>query len=128
MSETLEQLARDLDEAEASLAQLRELAESGRIADYSQIMRGIPDENVIRVSLPVNGNSIGRETFERIYEQVRRSTPPTSTASAAATQGRGRAPGGRTLHTPHAAAATARRRRRMLTTSSPVVLARRMMT
>ena len=50
--------------------------ESGRIADYYQIMRGIPDENVIRVSLPVGSNSIGRETFVRIYEQVRRSTPP----------------------------------------------------
>ena len=50
--------------------------QSRRIADYYQVMRGIPDENIIEVSLPVGKNSIGREKFEKIYQQVRRSTPP----------------------------------------------------
>jgi uncharacterized protein (TIGR03790 family) len=49
--------------------------QSKRIADYYQIKRGIPDENIIRVNLPVDKKSIGREKFEQIYQQVKNSTP-----------------------------------------------------
>ena len=49
--------------------------ESRRIADYYQVMRGIPDENVISVSLPA-GSSIDRKTFERVYQQVKGDTAP----------------------------------------------------
>ena len=37
--------------------------QSKRIADYYQIKRGIPDENIIRVNLPADKNSIGRKKF-----------------------------------------------------------------
>jgi len=49
--------------------------QSERIADYYQIKRGIPDENIIRVSLPVDKKSIGRKKFEQIYQQVKKNTP-----------------------------------------------------
>ncbi len=49
--------------------------QSKRIADYYQIKRGIPDENIIRVKLPVDKKSIGREKFEQIYQQVKNRTP-----------------------------------------------------
>ena len=50
--------------------------QSKRIADYYQLKRGIPDENVIRVNLPADKKSIGRNKFEQIYQQVISSTPP----------------------------------------------------
>jgi len=50
--------------------------QSKRIADYYQLKRGIPDENVIRVNLPADKKSIGRKKFEQIYQQVINSTPP----------------------------------------------------
>lgn len=50
--------------------------QSKRIADYYQLKRGIPDENIIKVNLPADRNSIGREKFEQIYQQVKNSTPP----------------------------------------------------
>ena len=49
--------------------------QSKRIADYYQIKRGIPDENVIRVNLPADKKSIGRKKFEQVYQQVKNSTP-----------------------------------------------------
>ncbi|UCB53820.1 MAG: TIGR03790 family protein [Thiotrichales bacterium] len=49
--------------------------QSRRIADYYQVMRGIPDENVIEVNMPVGKNRIGAEKFKKIYQQVRNSTP-----------------------------------------------------
>ena len=49
--------------------------QSKRIADYYQIMRGIPDENVIKVSLPVDKKSIGQKKFAQIYRQVKKNTP-----------------------------------------------------
>jgi len=49
--------------------------QSKRIADYYQIKRGIPDENVIRVNLPADKKSIGRKKFEQVYQQVKSSTP-----------------------------------------------------
>lgn len=49
--------------------------QSKRIADYYQIKRGIPDENVIRVNLPADKKSIGRNQFEQVYQQVKNSTP-----------------------------------------------------
>ncbi len=50
--------------------------QSVRIADYYQLKRGIPDENIVRVSLPADKKSIGREMFEQIYQRVKNSTPP----------------------------------------------------
>ncbi len=49
--------------------------QSKRIADYYQLKRGIPDENVITVNLPADKKSIGRKKFEQIYQQVINSTP-----------------------------------------------------
>jgi uncharacterized protein (TIGR03790 family) len=49
--------------------------QSKRIADYYQLKRGIPDENVITVHLPADRKSIGRKKFEQIYQQVKRHTP-----------------------------------------------------
>ena len=49
--------------------------DSHRIAGYYQIKRGIPDENIIRVDLPVGEKSIGRDRFEQIYQQVNRQAP-----------------------------------------------------
>jgi uncharacterized protein (TIGR03790 family) len=48
---------------------------SKRIADYYQLKRGIPDENVIRVKLPVDKKSIGRKKFEQVYQRLKNSTP-----------------------------------------------------
>jgi len=50
--------------------------QSKRIADYYQLKRGIPDENIITVHLPVDKKSIGREKFDQVYQQVKKSTPP----------------------------------------------------
>lgn len=50
--------------------------QSRRIAEYYQIKRGIPDENIIRVRLPVDKNAIGRKKFEQVYQQVKQSTAP----------------------------------------------------
>lgn len=50
--------------------------QSKRIADYYQLKRGIPNENIVKVRLPVDKNSIGRENFEQIYQQVKKNTPP----------------------------------------------------
>jgi uncharacterized protein (TIGR03790 family) len=49
--------------------------ESKRIADYYQLKRGIPDENVIKVELPVAKAGIGAKKFEQVYRQVKASTP-----------------------------------------------------
>ncbi|MGB5600964.1 MAG: TIGR03790 family protein [Gammaproteobacteria bacterium] len=49
--------------------------QSKRIADYYQLKRGIPDENIIKVNLPVGKKGIGRDKFEQIYQQVKKLTP-----------------------------------------------------
>jgi uncharacterized protein (TIGR03790 family) len=49
--------------------------ESKRIADYYQLKRGIPDQHVITVDLPVGKKAVGRKKFEQVYQQVRNSTP-----------------------------------------------------
>ena len=49
--------------------------QSKRIADYYQIKRGIPNEHIIKVSLPPDKESIGRKKFEQIYQQVKENTP-----------------------------------------------------
>ena len=49
--------------------------QSKRIADYYQLKRGIPDENIVRVSLPVNKKGVGRKKFEQVYQQVKNTTP-----------------------------------------------------
>jgi uncharacterized protein (TIGR03790 family) len=45
------------------------------IAVYYQLKRGIPDENIIKVNLPVDKKSIGREKFDQIYQLVKSNTP-----------------------------------------------------
>lgn len=50
--------------------------QSKRIADYYQLKRGIPDENIIRVKIPSDKKSIGHEKFDQIYQQVKKNTPP----------------------------------------------------
>ena len=50
-------------------------ADSRLIADYYQKKRGIPQQNIISISMPANSESIGEERFNRIYEQVRQQTP-----------------------------------------------------
>lgn len=50
--------------------------QSQRIADYYQIKRGIPDKNIIKVSLPADSNVIDRKKFEQIYQHVKSSTAP----------------------------------------------------
>ena len=49
--------------------------QSRRIASYYQIKRGIPADNIISVSLPSGKKSLGRDTFEQVYQQVLKSTP-----------------------------------------------------
>ena len=49
--------------------------QSKRIADYYQLMRGIPDGNIISVNLPVDKKSIGHKKFEQIYQYVKDNTP-----------------------------------------------------
>lgn len=45
------------------------------IADYYQKARGIPEQNLIRISMPADDNSIGQKKFEEIYQQVEKQTP-----------------------------------------------------
>ena len=49
--------------------------QSRRLASYYQIKRGIPADNIISVSLPSGKKSLGRDTFEQVYQQVLKSTP-----------------------------------------------------
>ena len=49
---------------------------SVRIGRYYQRRRGIPADQVIRVSLPVDRGTLEPERFEAVYRQVRRRTPP----------------------------------------------------
>ena len=50
--------------------------DSKRIADYYQLKRGIPNENIIRVKIPADKKIIGRDKFEQVYQQVKKDTPP----------------------------------------------------
>ena len=50
-------------------------ADSRLIADYYQKKRGIPAQNIIRISLPAGKNSIGEKKFAEIYRQVLEQTP-----------------------------------------------------
>ena len=50
--------------------------DSKRIADYYQLKRGIPNENIIRVKIPADKKTIGRDKFEQVYQQVKKDTPP----------------------------------------------------
>jgi len=49
--------------------------QSRRIADYYQLKRGIPDENIISVNLPNDKKNIGGKKFEQIYQYVKDNTP-----------------------------------------------------
>ena len=46
-------------------------ADSQLIADYYQKKRGIPQQNIIKISMPAGKNSIGEGKFAEVYEQVK---------------------------------------------------------
>ncbi|RKZ65327.1 MAG: TIGR03790 family protein [Gammaproteobacteria bacterium] len=50
-------------------------ADSILIADYYQKKRGIPQANVIRISMPAGKNSISEKKFNEIYRQIKKQTP-----------------------------------------------------
>ncbi|NOQ87982.1 MAG: TIGR03790 family protein [Gammaproteobacteria bacterium] len=50
-------------------------ADSVLIADYYQKKRGIPQANVIRISMPAGKNSIAEKKFNEIYQQIKKQTP-----------------------------------------------------
>lgn len=49
--------------------------DSRLIADYYRKKRGIPEENIIEISLPYDKSGIGAGTFKSIYQQVKDKTP-----------------------------------------------------
>ncbi len=50
-------------------------ADSRLIANYYQKKRGIPQENLIKVSMPAGNNSISEKKFNEIYRQIKKQTP-----------------------------------------------------
>ena len=52
-------------------------ADSRLIANYYQNKRGIPQENLIKVSMPAGSNSISEAKFNEIYQQIKKQTPGT---------------------------------------------------
>jgi len=50
-------------------------ADSQLIAEYYQKKRGIPQQNLIKISMPADKNSIDQKKFEKIYQQVKKQTP-----------------------------------------------------
>ncbi len=50
-------------------------ADSRLIANYYQNKRGIPQENLIKVSMPAGNNSISEKKFNEIYRQIKKQTP-----------------------------------------------------
>ena len=50
-------------------------ADSRMIANYYQKKRGIPQENLIKVSMPAGNNSISEKKFNEIYRQIKKQTP-----------------------------------------------------
>lgn len=50
-------------------------ADSQLIADYYQKKRGIPQQNIIKISMPTGKSAIGEKVFAEIYQQVLAQTP-----------------------------------------------------
>ncbi len=50
-------------------------ADSRLIGAYYQKKRGIPKQNIIEVSFPANQNSINKDVFNKLYQQVKDQTP-----------------------------------------------------
>jgi uncharacterized protein (TIGR03790 family) len=50
-------------------------SDSRLIANYYQIKRGIPQQNIIKISLPTGTYSITEKKFNSIYQQVKKQTP-----------------------------------------------------
>ena len=48
--------------------------DSRLIADYYRDKRGIPEENVIEISMPYDKSAIGVKTFKRVFRQVKNQT------------------------------------------------------
>ena len=51
--------------------------DSVQIASYYQNKRGIPEQNLIRISMPAGKNSISEKKFKKIYQQIKKQTPDT---------------------------------------------------
>ena len=49
--------------------------DSRLIAAYYQKKRGIPQQNIIEVHFPANQNSINKDVFNKLYQQVKDQTP-----------------------------------------------------
>ncbi len=49
--------------------------DSRLIADYYREKRGIPEENIIEISMPHDKSTIGEKKFKRIFQQVKSQTP-----------------------------------------------------
>ncbi len=49
--------------------------ESRLIAGYYQKKRGIPEANLIRVSMPAGKNAISEKAFKKVYQQIKKQTP-----------------------------------------------------
>jgi uncharacterized protein (TIGR03790 family) len=49
--------------------------DSRLIADYYQNKRGIPEANIIKVSMPAGRNSITEKEFKKVYQQIKKQTP-----------------------------------------------------
>ena len=50
-------------------------ADSRLIADYYRQKRGIPQQNIIEISMPAGGHSISEKVFKKLYRQVKQQTP-----------------------------------------------------
>jgi len=50
-------------------------ADSRLIAEYYQKQRGIPQQNIISISMPTGKNAVGEKAFAEIYKQVLAQTP-----------------------------------------------------
>ena len=50
-------------------------ADSRLIANYYQKKRGIPQENIIKISMPAGKNAVSEKRFNEIYRQIKKQTP-----------------------------------------------------
>ena len=52
-------------------------ADSRLIADYYQKKRGIPAQNIIEVALPSDNKLVDEQTFQQVFQQLKKHTPDT---------------------------------------------------
>jgi len=68
-------LAAKINPSQVAIVVNTQDADSRLIADYYQKKRGIPQQNIIEISMPANKDSIGEKKFNNIYKQVLLKTP-----------------------------------------------------